>query len=119
MKTKDELNALKNEVEALNKKLTELNENELEQVAGGFFTAPGIGIEKGECFEMNTTIFVYEGETTFLPITENITLDIYLKDPDPFCFECKFSGPTTIPAGALGGLKSLGNKGSIPYRLNK
>lgn len=35
MKTKDELNALKNEVEALNKKLTELNENELEQVTGG------------------------------------------------------------------------------------
>ena len=36
MKTKEELNALKEEVEALNKKLAELTEEELEQVAGGF-----------------------------------------------------------------------------------
>ena len=35
MKTKEELNALKEEVEALNKKLAELNEEELAQVAGG------------------------------------------------------------------------------------
>ena len=35
MKTKEELNALKNEVEALNKKLAELNEEELAQVTGG------------------------------------------------------------------------------------
>ena len=35
MKTKEELNALKNEVEALNKKLAELTDEELEQVAGG------------------------------------------------------------------------------------
>ena len=35
MKTKEELNALKAEVEALNKKLAELTEEELEQVAGG------------------------------------------------------------------------------------
>ena len=35
MKTKEELNALKNEVKALNKKLAELTEEELEQVAGG------------------------------------------------------------------------------------
>ena len=36
MKTKEELNALKEEVETLNKKLAELSEEELEQVAGGF-----------------------------------------------------------------------------------
>ena len=36
MKTKEELNALKNEVETLNKKLAELNEDELKQVSGGF-----------------------------------------------------------------------------------
>ena len=36
MKTKEELNALKNEVEALNKKLAELNEDELKQVSGGY-----------------------------------------------------------------------------------
>lgn len=36
MKTTEELNALKEEVEALNKKLAELNEEELAAVSGGF-----------------------------------------------------------------------------------
>ena len=36
MKTKEELNALKEEFETLNKKLCELTEEELEQVTGGF-----------------------------------------------------------------------------------
>ena len=35
MKTKEELNALKEEVETLNKKLAELTDEELAQVAGG------------------------------------------------------------------------------------
>ena len=35
MKTKEELNALKEEVEALNKKLAELTDDELTQVVGG------------------------------------------------------------------------------------
>ena len=35
MKTAEELNALKEEVETLNKKLAELSVEELEQVAGG------------------------------------------------------------------------------------
>lgn len=35
MKTKEELNKLKQEVEALNKKLSELSEEELKQVCGG------------------------------------------------------------------------------------
>ena len=35
MKTKEELNALKNEVEALNKKLAELTEEDLKKVNGG------------------------------------------------------------------------------------
>ena len=35
MKTKEELNALKEEIEALNKKLAELTEEELAQVTGG------------------------------------------------------------------------------------
>ena len=35
MKTKEELNALKEEVETLNKKLNELSEEELSQVSGG------------------------------------------------------------------------------------
>ena len=36
MKTKEELNALKEEVETLNKELHELTEEELTQVSGGF-----------------------------------------------------------------------------------
>ena len=39
MKTPEELNALKEEVETLNKKLAELTDEELKQVAGGI--APG------------------------------------------------------------------------------
>ncbi len=35
MKTKEELNALKSEVETLNGKLAELSEDELKQVVGG------------------------------------------------------------------------------------
>ena len=38
MKTKEELNALKEEVEALNKKLCELTDEELAQVSGGTFS---------------------------------------------------------------------------------
>ena len=44
MKSKEELNALKNEVEAVSKKLNELSEGELEQVSGGqaeVFPIPG------------------------------------------------------------------------------
>ena len=36
MKTKEELNALKEEVEALNQKLAELSEEELKQISGGY-----------------------------------------------------------------------------------
>ena len=40
MKTKEELNALKEEVETVSKKLAELTEEELAQVSGGL--APGL-----------------------------------------------------------------------------
>ena len=40
MKTKEELNALKDEVETLNKKLHELTEEELAQVSGGVLEPP-------------------------------------------------------------------------------
>ena len=36
MKTKEELNALKEEVENVNRKLAELTDEELEQVSGGW-----------------------------------------------------------------------------------
>ena len=38
MKTPEELNALKEEVEAVSKKLAELSEDELQQVSGGGIT---------------------------------------------------------------------------------
>lgn len=40
MKTQEELKALKEEVEALNKKLAELTEEDLAQVTGGTNSAP-------------------------------------------------------------------------------
>lgn len=40
MKTKEELNALKEEVETMNRKLAELSEDELKQVSSGTIT-PG------------------------------------------------------------------------------
>ena len=41
-KTKEELNAIKEEVEAVNEKLHELTPEELEQVTGGWVAAFGI-----------------------------------------------------------------------------
>lgn len=43
MKTKEELNALKEEVETVNKKLHDLTDEELEQVSGGFMFTPLFG----------------------------------------------------------------------------
>ena len=43
MKTKEELNALKNEVKDLNAKLAELNEDELKEVTGGGGPYLGLG----------------------------------------------------------------------------
>ena len=52
MKTKEELNALKKEVESLNRKLRELTEEELAQVVGGDWVYEDIEItlesENGE-----------------------------------------------------------------------
>ncbi len=42
MKTKEELNALKEEVETLNKKLAELTDEELAQVSGGVVNLGGL-----------------------------------------------------------------------------
>ena len=55
MKTKEELNALKEEVETLNKKLAELNEEELEQVSGGL--APVLTREPGREVPVPQDIF--------------------------------------------------------------
>ena len=52
MKTKEELNALKEEVEAVNKKLHDLTDEELEQVSGGFWVTPLIGVDLGKWAEI-------------------------------------------------------------------
>ena len=48
MKTKEELNALKEEVEALNRKLHELTEEELAQVKGGSAVEICLFIKRGD-----------------------------------------------------------------------
>lgn len=48
MKTPEELNAIKEEVESVGKKLAELTEEELGQVTGGFFGLLGSSKEKGD-----------------------------------------------------------------------
>ena len=52
MKTKEELNALKEEVETLNKKLAELTDEELEQVTGG---VPTVRVKEDDVAVLNTT----------------------------------------------------------------
>lgn len=57
MKTKEELNTLKEEIDTLNKKLAELTDEELKQVAGG--SPYGIGEE-----DSPEEILDFEGEYT-------------------------------------------------------
>ena len=59
MKTKEEINALKAEVETLNKKLAELSEDELQQVTGGLgfvICMPVVNPEEPEIEELPTRI---------------------------------------------------------------
>ena len=56
MKTKEELNALKEEVETVNKKLHELTEEELAQVTGGSKKADIISIATGMIIEIKTGV---------------------------------------------------------------
>ena len=53
MKSKEELIAIKEEVETLNKKLTKLTEGELEQVTGGGYQGPGTFICSNSSCEMS------------------------------------------------------------------
>ena len=72
MKTKEELNALKEEVETLNKKLHELTDEELEQVTGGEYPIvteltddlieSGEFLVPGECFSYNKETYSYVRE---------------------------------------------------------
>ena len=60
MKTKEELNALKEEVETVSKKLHELTEEELAQVSGGLFLLVGSRVVEADAIS-----FIVGPETTF------------------------------------------------------
>ena len=68
MKTQEELSALKAEVEALNRKLAALSEDELAQVSGGFIPIPSFGSDVRESGGMGFPATLKEKE--ILPATD-------------------------------------------------
>ena len=58
-KTKEELNKLKEEVEAVNEKLHELTPEELEEVNGGSFVAGFIGSPQMDCLKDASATAIY------------------------------------------------------------
>ena len=71
MKTKEELNALKEEVETVNKKLHNLTDEELEQVSGGYVVdawgCAGWGkCQNPKCPNYNNAVGVYSSGIGFL-----------------------------------------------------
>ena len=64
MKTKEELNALKEEVETLNKKLHELTDEELEQVSGGGVKLNAIAMSNGIMPGLVSQIVQFQSEET-------------------------------------------------------
>ena len=74
MKSKEELNAIKNEVETENKKLSELPEEELEQISGGRMKL--------------------REERTYLCSNCNQTFTWYYPPAPTFCPRCEIVGPS-------------------------
>ena len=74
MKTKEELTALKEEVEALNKKLHELTEEELAQVTGGVTYEGGLN----ESLDLDT---VYHSEYVFNDLYVGNKSDGIIRNP--------------------------------------
>ena len=61
MKTPEELNAIKKEVETLNKKFAELTDEELEQVSGGVYQGPGTFVCSNSSCELSKVPLVTYG----------------------------------------------------------
>lgn len=61
MKTKEELNAIKEEVEMLNKKLAELSEEELKTVTGGWIFGPTTWMKCTSCSHTTMWNGLYTG----------------------------------------------------------
>ena len=120
MKTKEELNALKEEVETLNKKLAELSEDELKAVTGGFAVKDGTyWLSQGDCFMLSDMIVVYEGLSTQCSGTDSILFYIYLSTG--IGNEYKLYTSAAMPVSSLSYGNYLGSKSAVEkqYRLYK
>lgn len=86
MKTKEELNAIKNEVDNLGKKLAALNDEELEQVTGGLGSMPHI--QPDEKYVMTLGVRP-DGGVDFNQDfdTKQYEIHVYSDDPDKNHFE--------------------------------
>ena len=72
MKTKEELNAIKNEVETMSRKLAQLNEEELSQVSGG--------VSPDDIFKMESSpveLPVLHGQQNHIESFDRLTITKY------------------------------------------
>ena len=121
MKNNEELNSIKNEIEALHKKLMELSMDDLEKVAGGNRTDFGAWLETDECFkEMNSGIlYVYQGPAGFIPFSEYVPVDVYkprTSEDGSVYYQFLISEQIQVVALASA-CDALGNKSTLPYEL--
>ena len=88
------------------KETVELTDAALTEVVGGIKTEPGIWLEHGELLEVGSSIFMYNGPTTFLPSLELIPFDLYEKifalGTEVTIF-CQHMGTVQQPAGMFAG----------------
>ena len=74
MKTKEELNALKEEVETQNKKLHELDDEQLAQVAGGVGDERETKMKCSNCGYQKEVAGYHVNETVTCPICKQLAL---------------------------------------------
>lgn len=77
MKTKQELDALKIEVETMNRKLAELSEDELRQINGGFGTKILYSFDAGDCFETADGSIRYRVNKTYKDIDARTEISVH------------------------------------------
>ena len=120
MKTKEELNALKSEVEALNEKLAELSEGELKQVSGGFGVVDSYEFSTGDCFlYKRIELHVYTGPHKVYLANESVVMDRYDVISAENVFQYFGSGAFTADFYADRTMSYLGNVNTLGYQLLK
>ena len=82
MKTKQELDALKIEVETINRKLAELSEEELQQITGGYGTKTLYSFDVGDCFETPDGHIRYRVNMNYLDVTAYTDISVRRKFDD-------------------------------------